>query len=326
MTEYIETGSQTYPIYSPLASAVVPMNKIYNGLATAKANFDATHYFSPYYFDYTAAVYQAINYCAYKNRDENKNGTIDSAEIKWYLPSQAQLMAMWITYESYRVSQAKPYFPAAEPYWSSTNNSLYPQEAQYLNFNYGNTGHYYRNRRNFARCVRNYGTPASMVATTSGVANYADLNFSSLPAGAITTTHKSNGVSTENVGNNLTVYQNLSVSYSDESIGETTWSAANTACTGKGANYRLPTQRELQAIWMLQTEIKSKHNSFNLLSDMYYWSATQSSAYSTKAWVVWGSRYTTTPGYSDPGSSGNTPVIEMDDSYARARVRCVYER
>jgi len=327
LAEYVGSGNVPY---SALSAPLVPMNKIYNGLATAKANFDATNYNAPNYFNYTAATYQAINYCAYKNRDENKNGIMDAAEIKWYLPSQAQLMAMWISYEDYRTTQAKPYF-TTDWYWSSTGNSQYTTEAQRLNFTYGNLGHLYRTTKDHARCVRNAETPvfpATMVLTNSSYTE-ARLDFGSLPAGAITTTHKSSdGVSTENAVNNQTLYKDLSVDFADNVTAgaTTTWDAAKSACANKGTNWRLPTQRELMAIWMLQTEIKSKYASFNMLSDMYYWSATESASYATKAWVVWGSRYTWTPGYYDPGSSGNTAQIEKNDAYARASVRCVYER
>ncbi|MEF9950461.1 MAG: DUF4906 domain-containing protein, partial [Mucinivorans sp.] len=60
----------------------------------------------------------AGKYCADKNRDQNGNGKIDQEELKWYLPSQAQLMVFWVA--GLHVSDN-----ADKVYWSSTWISNY---------------------------------------------------------------------------------------------------------------------------------------------------------------------------------------------------------
>ncbi|MDR3251102.1 MAG: hypothetical protein LBT42_05500, partial [Tannerella sp.] len=139
-----------WPQYKTVADEILPTyNFIYNGFYAAKGNsFDASKYNNGS-FDYKSTSFQASNYCAYKNRGTNPDGTLksDGSDIKWYLPSQAQLMGMWITYESYK-GLTTSNFPVGVSdtvsYWSSTGNSLYKKEAQYLNFGYGNVGHYFK--------------------------------------------------------------------------------------------------------------------------------------------------------------------------------------
>ena len=333
--------------YANAANAPVPTtNYIFNGFGMTSAHLNITNYTNGP-FNFQSAVYSAINYCAYKNRPNNKTNSFAATDLKWYMPSQAQLMGMWITHESYKnTSTGSPirYFTVVDSiaYWSSTSNSRImanANEAQYVSFRFGNVGHTKMylpndgNKRYWTRCVRNTGTSAQyptspMVSTGIPVTiNFANgLPLGSYVSGSTNSkTNNGNGTGTENATNNLTVYNNLRVAYQD-ATSPVKWNAAN--CSGYNepglsSGWRLPTQRELQAIWILQSEIKVANPSFNLLSDKdYYWSATEaaqswsSSANKfTNAWVVYGS-------INDPGGSGNTPHRNKDEY---SRVRCVHE-
>ena len=284
-------------------------NSIYDGRNTAIGLFDYSQYQN---LNYQNTVYQAINYCAQKNRISNDVAATKQTNLKWHLPSQAQLMAMWITANlsdtinsSFNYNNKK-----ADMYWSSTKNNLYASEAQYGNFIYGNIGHNNWSQKYWARCVRYAETAtASMVSTSSGVTT---INFTRLANGTYSSTSKTGGVENEFGNKNKTVYSTLQVANSDVATG-VTWNM--NLCNGSGVGWRLPTQRELQAIWVLQSEIKQSNATFYLLSNDYYWSQTESSSYPTNAWVVFGDR-------TKAGDSGNAPNRLKTE---KSNVRCVRE-
>jgi hypothetical protein len=111
------------------------------------------------------------------------------------------------------------------------------------------------------------------------------------------------------------VYRKLRIDSINNGTGKT-WDEAKTICAGlSGTGWRLPTQRELQAIWILNLEIQSKGNGFANFANDYYWTATESSGYSTNAYMVYMS--------SGPaGEAGNTPHAIKTH---KASVRCVQE-
>jgi hypothetical protein len=293
----------------------IPGNAIYNGRVTATYSgvFDVTEYNN---FNYQAALYQAINYCAHKNRITGSN---INDELLWYLPSQAQLMGMWLSYSSYKDlttsdfinSQGNP----ADYFWSSTDNGGYFDQAQYMNFQFGNVGHRLRVTKQWARCVRDGGAVNSMISTTNG---YPVIDFGNgMPTGSHTTTHKiSNAGGDELSDNNKALYKTLRVAIADHASG-VPWDI--NACDGTiegETGWRLPTQRELQAIWILQSEINKQFPTFNLLADDYYWSATNAKETGgTNAWTIYGSR-------TEPGSSGNAPNQYKS---MQLSIRCVRE-
>ena len=317
--------------YSNGTPAIAATN-IYNGFSLAQnASILNTGNYNSGPFNYQNTVYSAINYCMYKNRGpKSANGALDKADIKWYLPAQAQLMGMWLSYESYknispRNNDGRAFFDgtSSQAYWSSTGNADYTSEAQYLNFAYGNVGHTKMNtgdnKRYWTRCVRNGGTFTSMVSGTT-----INFNNGSMPAGSYTEGTDSkiitslSQVSNENAANNQTLYRNLRVAIQDATPNPVAWrfDLCNTYNAEPGT-WRLPTQRELQAIWILQSEIKAAQPSFNLLSDKdYYWSVTRASEAPTNYWVVFGS-------VNHPGGSGNTPHRHGSEL---SRVRCVQEQ
>ena len=316
------------PIYlNSSGSPFTLTNSIYDGRRAAISVFDWSRYDNnPNYFDYENTLYQAINYCAQKNRISSNSNTDKESGLKWYLPSQAQLMGMWIAnnldpdtivnsnFERLVSGNMRP----ADTYWSSTRNALYmnPAEAQYMNFDYGNVGHRLASQKYWARCVRDGGSSTTMVQPGSVI------NFNNgMPSSTFTTTSKNSTLITEKdeTGTrNKTVFRNLQVANSDiaTSGGSVPW--AETHCNGSFegfSNWRLPTQRELQAIWILQSELKQKNSSFNLLGNDYYWSQTESKEYPDNVWVVFGNRIV-------PGDSGNAPHRLKSE---KSRVRCVRE-
>lgn len=77
-------------------------NNITGGSSVIPNYMGTTNY--PYYYpDATATVYNPIykssaaRYCHEKNRDINGDGFIDESETHWYLPSQHELMMLWIS-------------------------------------------------------------------------------------------------------------------------------------------------------------------------------------------------------------------------------------
>ena len=159
-------------------------------------------------------------------------------------------------------------------------------------------------------------------------ANSPVINFGDgLPSAATTTISKNNPTGGTISGDELTVtnrtvYDKLRVALYDLNSGALLqWNLR--VCdtyseTGFTSGWRLPTQRELQAIWILQDDIKAVSNTFNLLSDNYYWSATTASAPITlgsNAWTVYG-------GKTPLGGAGNTPHQLKETPL---KVRCVRE-
>lgn len=317
----------TRPVYNKTSSSLndtVLNNALYNGRYTA---INASVFEYPQYtsFNYSNLVYQAINYCAQKNRISGTSNL--DTELKWYLPAQSQLMGMWISFHGMDTTLSN--FSTKDIYWSSTDNHGYAIQAQYMDFRYGNVGHYNKNQQYWARCVRdidNSTDPTSSMVSTDG-SGFAVIDFSAgLPTGAYTSTSKGDGKGDENSNNNKTAYKKLRVDNKDLrdhiTYDNIAWQEAVDECYPvNGGGWRLPTQRELQAIWILQQEIKNANSSFEFLSNNYYWSATEASTtYNsgqyTNAYTIYGST-------NDMGGSGNTPHILK--STRNIDARCVQE-
>ena len=319
-------------------AAVPSTNFIFNGWKTTEANATLTNYTNSG-FNYQNELYTAISYCAYKNRPASKSST--TVNILWYLPSQAQLMGMWASYESHKDISTSTFKDADSlSYWSATANgrsvSGVENEAQYLNFKYGNVGHVRmsmggnngRSEKWATRCVRNGNS--TNYPTSSMIEANNTINFEKgMPDGSYMTTGTKIGGATENENGvkNKTLFKKLRVATTDHSLSPAKWS--ETPCTGAidgiTGGWRLPTQRELQAIWILQGELKTANPSFKLLGedgDDYYWSVTGASRTQnapnsyTNIWVVYSS-------VNEPGGSGNTPHRHKDEL---SRVRCVREQ
>ena len=109
--------------------------------------------------------------------------------------------------------------------------------------------------------------------------------------------------------NNLKVYYKFEVQGTDKSTSSQ-WSAAHTACRNLGGTWRLPTQRELQLIWMLHEGLK-KLDDFRPFGDFNYWSASETSSNTSNAWFV-----------NFTFSYGITRNLSKTNSF---RVRCIRE-
>ena len=316
----------------------LPNNALYNGRYTAIGSAVESAKFStaPYFYDFQSTIFEAINYCAFKNRDVNMNRVLEPSEIKWYLPAQSQLMGMWVTYEAFKnystsnfpVNKIESGYNETYNFWSSTDNTGYATQAQFVNFNLGNVGHYERSRQYWARCVRDTAaavTSSSMVSVSSG---RVLINFENgLPSRAYVSgsvESKNNVPGNELDAVNATLYRRLIIGASDAYSGELKTWALNLCSSysepGDGGRlWRLPTQRELQALWILQGEIVNVSSGFVTLSDNYYWSGTEASTPATNhsnVWTVYGG---TTP----LGGAGNTP---HQSKLTPLRVRCVQEQ
>jgi hypothetical protein len=318
------------PVYSESGAPALPAstNSIYNGRFTAASSsvFNWANYNSN--FNYQNEVYKAINYCAYKNRVTSSNSNLGN-EVKWYLPAQAQLLGMWLSYNSYK-DIATSNYPPNEIFWSSTENADYNfSDAQYVNFLHGNVGHYFKTVQNWARCVRdddNSSSSSSMIQIISSSYPVIDFEKGGMSTASWTTTPKGDGTGYDDDDNNMTLYKTLRVAMGDALGGVTGWdpSLCNQYIAEGTINWRLPTQRELQAIWILQSEIKRALPTFNLLADNYYWSATTANTNKeggvgqkagSNIWTIYGSRI-------EAGSSGNMPNQAKTE---QLRVRCVSE-
>ena len=210
-----------------------------------------------------------------------------------------------------------------------------------MNFEFGNVGHYYRINKYWARCVRDGTSPkTSMIYVGAAPNDYPEIRFDiGMPEDSYLPVVSKNGVQGHEASSqNHTIYRRLRVAKEDLNSGaEVFWAidVCNTyAETGAPAgSWRLPTQRELQAIWILQSEIENRCTNavpavpFDLLYDSYYWSGTDafesystaSSSY-TNAWTVFGG---TTP----LGGAGNTPhQLKKGEGAYPYRVRCVREQ
>ena len=333
----------TMPVFKTTPGfSVMPSNALYNGRFSA-INPSVLAYTN--YFDYQSAIYEAINYCAFKNRGTGTNGALTPSDIKWYLPSQAQLMGLWITYESYHYRSTSNFFTIssgitnyADIFWSSTANTEY-ENAQIVDFRFGNIGHNQQANKRWARCVRDDSGSTPMTGLISnvnpGTNEYPRIDFNAagayFPPDVYTSTSKNGLVGNDTSVINQKVFNRLRVAKYDV-IGVYPWSTTpdpfsltpTSPCTlyhSEDGIWRLPTQRELQAIWILQDEIKMKCPSFNKLSDDYYWSGTVSSeslfgSIYTHAWTTFG-------GKTPIGGAGNSPNQLKSSLW---HVRCVQEQ
>ena len=315
--------------WNPVTSLTSYNPSIFNGFQNFAVINTANYNTPPHSFDHAMTGFEAVNYCAYKNRGFGANGTLRAVDLKWYLPSQAQLMAMWIFDDYNRRGYDSNFRRATDTlrnYWGSTPNVGFSTQAELVNFDFGNVGHYERGVQNWVRCVRDGTYISKIVRRTSSSPDYPSLNFRSgfIPHSASTTDDKVGITSHESQAANLRVYAFLRVAKQDLTVGgETNFSWAIDLCKDYNAEgpgtWRLPTQRELQAIWIMQHELRAVMNpssDFNLLSNDYYWSGTDASTATggSNAWTVFG---TAANGFAGAGNTPHQPKVY------KYRVRCV---
>lgn len=248
------------------------------------------------------SAYPAAKYCA-----DLGNG--------WYLPSQNQLMAVWVAYNSIPTE----FSFAANYYWSATDSN----GSWYVLF--GNGSAYFSDYRSYdyqIRCVRDV-TPTLALSSTVVTDNESRIiiDSRSLPAKAITTTSKvlstqaTNSAMTPDktstdlasMESNKALFHYFAVSKVENAVSSD-WLNAYTVCKqynpgdGSTGKWRLPTQRELMLMWILKDRLTSL--GVASFSSGGHWSATEHS--NENSWYVNFSNGHT--GSSAPVKSGNLRV------------------
>ena len=238
----------------------------------------------------------------------------------WYLPSQNQLMGIWVAYNAIP-SDFKFY---SDNYWTSNENG--GSYSWYISFNDGMVDYNgYKVSNGFVRCVRDITpitTSQSMVATNG---NYVVIDSRSLPANAITmspkalnTTETNDAMTTNNTDKDLasaesnkTVSSYFAVS-KIENHTSSTWINAYSICKNYDSSdgsgkWRLPTQRELMLMWILNKQITTITTGVESFGAGGHWCSTEYN--NTNSWYVnFGNGHTSR---STPTKSGSL------------RVRCV---
>ena len=197
-----------------------------------------------------------------------------------------------------------------------------------MNFEVGNVGYKLSNSTHWARCVRDTIAGPSNMVVTDGSNQFPEIHFyRGLPNNAYTSGSKT-PLSLHNESDilNQQVYRRLIVAKNDLNGGALTpWTinlCSSFSESGITSGWRLPTQRELYAIWILQDEMKNVHTPFNILdANEYYWSGTSASPPLTNfVWTIWG-------GKNMSVGAGNAPSRDIGTSSnpTRLRVRCVRE-
>lgn len=291
--------------------------------------------FDPIYNTYAA------RYCFEKNRDVNQDGQITGNEIKWYLPARGEQVIAWI---GKRALNATGSDLPSESCWSSTENGI--NNALNLNFSDGGTGGVFLKSNNLQhiRCVRKIENLSSsdpkspyVISNTrqitglpSGVSSGHPVHLKGQPfpmhgaEGSLNTVAPKFEVAQYDCGINgeqIVIPGTISMEWYkacgwSTSAGGTVatpatgcnayWEgSANDPNTGTGM-WRMPTQRELMSIWVVQEDLQ---NNFIKLAPNNYWSSPN---YYSEAWYTNFQNGLTAATYRNPGD----PLVKL-------YVRCV---
>lgn len=269
--------------------------------------------FDPIYNTYAA------RYCFEKNRDVNQDGVIAGDEIKWFLPSRGEQVIAWIGKRALAKTDADSLNVSG---WSSTENGV--ANALNLNYSDGGTGGTFikNDSKQHIRCVRRmeHLSPSVLkgpyvVSGTRQITGFPAGVSSGHPAHLRGKPFPLHGAE----GNLNTVAPTFEVALTDCGlIGEQVtvpgtvlmewyiacgWNNPNggtavtpvTGCnaywegnitdpnTGAGM-WRMPTQRELMSIWVVQNDLANDlTNDFKKLAPENYWSSPN---YYTEAWYT----------------------------------------
>lgn len=233
----------------------------------------------------------------------------------WYLPSQNQLMAIWVTY----LSVPSDFLLQTNTYWSSLEDTY--ENSRYFSFSNISASNAAKNSKGRVRCVRdidvtNNGSPKVLLDANNRII----IDSRILPSQVITVTPKARTTKATNKDattdntvsdiaseeSNKTISYYFEVAKQDVSSSKKTWRDAISDCESwaeDGGNWRLPTQRELMLIWISYSTINAKKISgFTQFIASQYWSASE--MYSTNG------HYTFfTNGYSTSGDKMNTYYV-----------------
>ncbi|SEG19792.1 Lcl domain-containing protein [Parabacteroides chinchillae] len=251
----------------------------------------------------------AYDYC----NSLNVNG-----ETGWYLPTQAQLMAIWAMLQGIDNGKFKEEYTTAIGYhWSSTEGN---SKSSYLtNLYTGETNTFTDGKagRFSVRCVKDAGQPLTETPMATTINGYPVIDLSALnPLGCLLSLSEANSRreamhactpgNTEylSVGQAVsnhagtwnakmsTRYQLMRDKLTNSSGGTSmTWADAWNACKaysgegGTAGQWRLPTQRELQMIWVLHPQLVGKGGF--IATNNSFWTATEGSdGKAGNAWAV----------------------------------------
>lgn len=229
--------------------------------------------------------YPAAKYCADKG-----NG--------WYLPSQNQLMALWIMNKGIPSGFLLNSTPTSSIYWSATENGM--EFGWYVSFTEGYTNGTNKPQSLLIRCVRDVESTVKTSPKVVVEGGRFIVDSRDMPLGAITNTKKA--INT-NVADNITlgstdpvlnigstksneqIYSYFEIAKSD--LKSSDWlgavqGCANIADDGKG-KWRLPTQREMILVWIYKKNLESNIG-FDSLGEKNYWTATERN--NTDSWYL----------------------------------------
>lgn len=317
---------RTNGLYNTVNLVYNPSSILYDQTSVADLGIPAyTGAFDPIYNTYAA------RYAIEKNRDLNGNGVLDPDEIKWYLPSRAELILMWIGKKGSNVAVNEQMNAS---YWSSSENGL--TGSIDLNFSNGGTGgQILKTFPDYARAVRKMKdpTPAAMkspyvipgtrqvTGLPSGISAGHPVHVKGQPyplhgaEGALNTVSPTFEVARLdcNVAG-IAVLPGLAPMFWYQAAGRQDENWNNIASPATGANaywemsptdpergigmWRMPTQRELMIIWMLRKEFL--FDAFLPMAPGRYWSAPN---YYQQSWFTdFANGYTGVP---NPGTEPN---------------------
>lgn len=288
------------------------LNLVYKSGMTLYNQNDPADLGTPAYSGAFDAIYNtyAARYAIEKNRDLNGNGVLDPEEIKWYLPSRAELILLWVGKKG---STAAANEQMTASYWSSSEDGT--TGSIDLNFSNGGTGgEISKNFPDYARAVRKMTDPNPgmtkspyVIAGTRKVTGLPATVSAGHPAhtqGVPYPLHGSEGnlntvspifeVARQDCGvngdvvtsgsalmewyvaagrvQNWDVYPNPPAGVATPATGcNAYWEGSQNDPERGVGMWRLPTQRELMIVWMLRKEFL--YDGFTVLAGTRYWSA-----------------------------------------------------
>lgn len=228
----------------------------------------------------------AARYCHEKNWDENGDGVIAGAEVKWYLPSTAEVQLFWTYHEA--IDLYHEFYWTANQADSDNAYALSMEHAQaepHMLYNgiqqpYPKALFSGKNPPR-VRCVRRIpassltrNSPLTPLVYHTAAASFVDC--SSLP-GSMTTTQSKMDITQSNPGElqraNQRVYKKLEVQRTQTStaVSYAKLHFENRCDQSKG--WRLPTQRELLVLYSVRSKLEANANFAPFISSTY-WSMT----------------------------------------------------
>lgn len=313
---------RTNGLKNTIAMVYHPGNVLLDQTSVADLGTPAyTGAFDPIYNTYAA------RYAFEKNRDLDGNGKIEGNEIKWFFPSRAELMLIWVGKQA---SNAAANEKMVDSYWgSSESGSL---RAINMNFYDGGTGgDFSKNTINHVRAVRKIVDPTPAQLKSPYIEAGTRL-IKGLPAGvsvghpvhvkgqpypkhgseqALNTVAPAFEVARQDAAANGSAtpipgmafmewyvaagwtsnWQNSSAVASPATGCNAYWEVSATDATRGSGMWRMPTQRELLTIWMLRKELI--YDGFVPIAALRYWSAPN---YYSESWFTdFSSGYTGVP-------------------------------